>query len=661
MANFCLLPEAINKFKAGFQDGSLDPEKLSKMSSQERHEVFSKLAGEDVAKGVNASFESKLLLKNQQKGMITWAKSVAGMKPEVKRDLITRIQKLNHVLDPGEQKQFLGDLASTKLGTDVTQEEAKKIADLSKANMAAGDKWETKLKNSPNLDWKNDSDRLAAGRTKVALGNYVAELKSNAAKVGLKGSIQHPLRTIGKPAGLAKSIKASLDDSAIFHQGWKTMMTNPKLWAKNTAKSFGDLARQFKGSEVLDEVHADIMSRPNYDRMVKAKLAVSNVEEAFPSTLPEKVPLLGRAYKASEAAYTGFVYRQRADVFDKYIDIAKKAGENIDDPELLKSIGNVVNSLTGRGSLGKFEGAGNALNSVFFSPRNIKGHIDTLLQPLGAGGAKTTFARKQAAKNLLKVVAGTAAVMQIANAIKPGSVDYDPRSSNFGKIKVGNTRFDITGGASSILTLAARLVTQSSKNSSTGVVSKLGNGIGQASGMDVVNDFLENKLSPLGSVVKDVVNQQDFSGNKPTVGGEIKNAFVPLPVTTYQELNSDPHSANHLAGVIADGLGIATNTYGKSSSNWNDSTNKELQSFKGKVGAQKFKEAAQKYNTSLDNWNATNAKAISKLSDTDKTSALSTEKDRLKENVLKSYGFKYKAPKSVPVSKRSYNKLLTPK
>lgn len=649
MANFCLMPEAINKFKAGFADGSLNPEKLASMSSEERHQLFSKLAGEDVAKGVNASFESKLLLKNQQKGMITWAKSVSGMKPEVQRDLITRIQKLDKVLDPGEQEQFLKDLASTKLGVGVTQDEAKKIADLSKAVASTKEAMD------------NGGDRMAYGRAKVALGNYVGELKGAAEKTTLKEGIQHPLRSVGKATGLAKSIKASLDDSAIFRQGWKTMMTNPKTWAKNTAKSFSDLARQFKGHEVLDEVHADIMSRPNYERMVKAKLAVSNVEEAFPSTLPEKVPIFGRAYKASEAAYTGFVYRQRADIFDKYLDIAKKAGENIDDPTQLKSIGNLVNSLTGRGSLGKFEGAGNALNTVFFSPRNVKGHIDTLLQPFGGGGANTSFARKQAAKNLLKVVVGTTAVLKIADAVKPGSVDYDPRSSNFGKIKVGNTRFDVTGGASSILTLAARLATQSSKNSSTGVVTKLGGGFGQTSGMDIVNDFLENKLSPAGSVVKDVLNQQDFSGNKPTIGGEIKNAFMPLPVTTYQELNSDPHSANHLAGMIADGLGIATNTYGKSSSNWDTSTSKELQSFKSKVGVQKFKEAAQKYNTSLDNWNAANAKAISKLSDADKTDAISTEKDRLKAKVLKDYGFKYKAPKSVPVSKRSYNRLLTPK
>lgn len=645
MPNFCLMPAAIDKFKTAIKDGTIDPEKLSNMSSEERHKLFSGLVGDDAAKGVNAGFESKLLLKNQQAGMVRWAQSVIGLKPETKRDLISRIEKIQTVLDPGEKESFLKDLASTKLGTDVTQEEAKKIADLSKAV------------SSSKTAMENGGDRLEYGRAKVALGNYVGELKNEASKTTVKDAIAHPLKTVGKTAGLAKSLKASLDDSAIFRQGWKTIFTNPKEWSTNALKSFSDIAHSLKGKDVLDEVHADILSRPTYDKMVKAKLAISNVEEAFPSTLPEKVPVLGRVYKASEEAYTGFVYRQRADIFDKYLSIAKKAGENIEDPEQLKSIGKLVNSLTGRGDLGKFEGAGNALNTVFFSPRNVKGHIDTLTQPFGGGGAKTAFARKTAAINLLKITAGTAAILKIADMAKPGSVDFDPRSSNFGKIKVGNTRFDVTGGMSSILTLASRIASQSSKSSTSGVVSKLNSGYGSNTGMGVINDFLDNKLSPTAAVVKDLVNQKDFNGNKPSIGGEAKNLLEPLPITTYQELRSDPHAANTLIGMIADGLGIATNTYGKSNVSWGDSTSKEIQSFKNSVSPKDFKQAAVDYNTQLDDWMKNSR--VKELSDADKQGAITAEKARLQTNVMKDYGFKYKAPKSVPGGR--YKNIITPK
>jgi len=40
----------------------------------------------------------------------------------------------------------------------------------------------------------------------------------------------------------------------------------------------------------------------------------------------------------------------------------------------------------------------------------------------------------------MRAVLGTAAVLTIAKALKPGSVEDDPRSADFGKIKIGNTR-----------------------------------------------------------------------------------------------------------------------------------------------------------------------------------------------------------------------------
>ena len=152
--------------------------------------------------------------------------------------------------------------------------------------------------------------------------------------------------------------------------------------------------------------------------------------------------------------------------------------------------------------------------------------------------------------------------MGVANVIKPGSAELDPRSADFGKIKVGNTRFDISGGMGSLITLAARLITMSSKSSITGGVYKLNSGkYGSQTGMDVATNFFENKLSPIGSLVKDLLKQTDFSGSPITVQGEASNLFMPLPITNAYELLKTPNAAPFLLGIIADGLGIATNTY----------------------------------------------------------------------------------------------------
>src|SRR6266436_5151390 len=109
---FCLPKELTDKFKTKLISGEINPEKLSSMSSEERRTYFKEFLGADNAKQVNTLFESKLLLKNQQLGIINWAKQVAGMKPEVLKDILTKVNKMTEVLNPVSEKAFLEDLAS---------------------------------------------------------------------------------------------------------------------------------------------------------------------------------------------------------------------------------------------------------------------------------------------------------------------------------------------------------------------------------------------------------------------------------------------------------------------------------------------------------------------------------------------------------------------
>lgn len=539
MANICLPKEVKQTFLRALKDGTIDPQKLSEATSAERHANFAKIVGEGNAKEVNALFEAKLLLKNQQQGIINWAKSVGGLKPEAVKDLVSRVTKLEKAMSPEDQSKFLADYVAKKLDTAPTFEEAQKITQLAKAVQ----------------DAKGGPDRMVYGRAKVALGNYVSDLKnSNALSLREKGVGG----VVNELAGVSKGLKASLDDSAIFRQGWKTLFTHPTTWMKNSAQSFLDLAQQFGGKQVMDEVQADIQSRPTYDLMQKAKLDVGTTEEQFPSHLAEKIPVLGRMYKASEAAYTGFVYRMRADVFDKYINIAKEAGIDVSDKEQLQSIGKLVNSLTGRGNLGKAEQVAGVVNNVFFSPRFLKSNLDFLTAHQFQKDV-TPFVRKEAATNLVRVVAGTATILQIANSIKPGSVDFDPRSSNFGKIRTNGTTFDVSGGMGSVITLAAKLATMSSKSSITGKVTPLNSGkYGAQTGVDTLVNFAEGKLSPIASIARDILKGQDFNGNKPTLLGEANNLLTPLPVTNALQLYQ-AKGAPVLAGILADALGISVN------------------------------------------------------------------------------------------------------
>lgn len=384
--------------------------------------------------------------------------------------------------------------------------------------------------------------------------------------------------TVAQKAGSAvkaapvffKSIKASLDNSAVFRQGWRVMFTNPVIWQRNARQTFVDAWKTLGGKEVMDEVGAELKLNPYYEQAKQAKLAIGTAEEDFPTSLPGRVPLLGRVYKASENAYTAFQYRNRMQIFEKMLDVAKRSGHDISDPKQLRSIGKLVNSLTGRGSLGKLEPVGGIINNVFFSGRKLKADLD-FLSAHSADMDFTAFARTQAAQNLAKVVAGTALIMLIAKATDPDSIEFDPRSANFGKIKSGNTRFDISGGAAPIITLAARLAMGSTKSSVTGKVTefnqrnpKTGKAkFGSPSKSDAVISFFQNKLSPFASVLWSHLRGQQFDGKAPTLANDAQNLLLPMAIANFDELMNDTGAtpASVATGVTADFMGIGTNTY----------------------------------------------------------------------------------------------------
>lgn len=557
----CLFKETKDRFVQALKSGELNLDELSSLgSSEERRALLSKFVGEENSKQVNALFESKLLMKNQESAMISFIKQAAGLKPQVQRDLMARVTKLGKVLTPEERNNFFQDIASQRLGTEINVDQAQKISELAKTFSDA--------KANPNSG-------LEYGASEVALNNYVNDIKLANEKTTLKEGLdifkRNPIvgtkDAIQKIAGISKGIKASLDNSAIFRQGWKTMFTNPSIWAKNALKSFSDIAKQLGKSasnqDIMNGIKAEILSRPNSRNGLfkNMKIDIGNLEEAFPTSLPEKIPLFGRLYKASETAYTGFLYRMRADLADNLINVAKEGGVDVTNKVQAESIGKLINSLTGRGSLGSMEKVGKEINTLFFSPKMLKANLDFLTAHQLQSGV-TPFVRKQAAINLAKVIAGTATIIGVANTLKPGSVELDPRSADFGKIRIGDTRFDISGGSASIITLASRILSQSSKSSTTGKVTKLGTGkYGSQTGMDVLTNFGINKLSPLASVFKDVVSQKDFSGKPITIQGEAINLLAPLPITNTIELINNPNAAPVLAGMIADALGITTNTY----------------------------------------------------------------------------------------------------
>lgn len=670
---WCLIKSEADKLRKALKDGSVDPQKLAQMSSQQRQDLFATYTNRENAVQINTLFESKLLLKNQQRGYISWAKRVLGMSFPAKRDILSKIQRMDKVLDPGEENQFLRDLASTRLGIGVSREEAQNLAKLSK-------QIETNKEqaNSEGV-FENESDRLKYGASVVALENYVRDLKLDAKKVTFQEHpVEYVLKAFGEVPGALKSAVASLDNSFFGRQGIKTLLDlrTSKIWVKNFVKSWGDIATELRGRDAIDAIKADIYSRPNaINGKYKAGGYGLNVlsEEAYPSSLPEKIPLLGRLFKASESAYNGGALRLRADLADRLIAKAEEHGVNTLSREESAGIGRLVSSLTGRGSLGKFEPISKELNVLLFSAKFLKANIDTLTaHQLDKKVRSNKFAREEAIKSTASIISTIAMVLTLAKFIDPDSVEEDPRSTNFGKVKIFGRWTDITGGMASLAVLASRLVPSQHNGewgfwykNSTGSYTKLGEKYGGMTALDLAESFIEGKLSPVAGVIRDIWKGKDFSGKPITPEGELQNVLMPISVQTFIELTKDPETpvTDVMGAMLLDALGFSVATYLPGQYDWNSSTGKTLQQFKEKVGQEQFDHANQDFNKRYSEWleQVIRTDEYKSLSDDGKEAVRTKGKDEIQSQVFDEYDFKYEKPKQTQEDrqeKKTIDKLI---
>jgi len=568
---FCLTKQASEDFRKALRDGVIDPVTMSGMESLARREMLSKYVGKENAVQVNALFESKLLLKNQKAGYISWAKKIGGMTTPAKRDLISKIERMDKVLNPEEEQLFLKDLAETGLGVEVTQVEAKTISDLSQTLT------EAKSKMKKDFTWESKQDGINYGAARVAIEKYIGNLKSNAGRARfvnpfskengfVSASANNASILVKGIADNSRAFVASFDNSLWGNQGLQVAF-NPKYtktWAKNFAKSLIDITRilakgKKEGDAIMDAVKTEIYARKNslngrYETSSPdtSKLAINVVEEEIPTSLPSRIPVLGRLFKASEVAYEAGVLRLRTDIADKIYAMAERAGQNLNDKEIVGSKNVMVNSMTGRGRIGKSDKTGGFTNAAMFSVRFFKSNLDFIT--FGQLDKVDMATRKERAVNVLWVLAATATLLGISKATDDDSVEFDPRSADFGKIRKGSVRISVAPYAS-IITLISRILSNSSKSSTTGKVTQLGEGFGVPDGMDVFWNFTENKSSPIFSSIRDLVRRKDFDGNKPTVFSTIRNLVTPMNADSIAKIAADKASGT-LLDVIGTGLGF---------------------------------------------------------------------------------------------------------
>jgi len=393
--------------------------------------------------------------------------------------------------------------------------------------------------------------------------DYFGQEFGDAVEQAVKDSPTSWREKAGQILGLPRSLMASFDLSGTLRQGGILGARFPK----QLAAAFKDEVKYFASDDAFKAGMKEIASRDTFESMVNSGLAVdaakglTGTEEQFASNLAEKIPGFGRGIKASDRGYSGFLAKLRADVFDSIV--AKEAGKGKElSEDALKDIATFINSASGRGDLGQYlEKHSTTLSAALFSPRLWKSRLDQL-NPVYYAKLDPT-ARKYALQSAASFAATASTVLGLA-AMAGAQVETDMRSSDFGKIKVGNTRYDIMGGLQQNLVFAWREISGEKKNSETGDVKSLTEGgFGGADRLSIASDMIQNKENPLLAAGQRILKGKDKGGNPINVFSELANLAVPLGISGTVETAQDQGSApKGIAMNIPNVFGIGVQTYG---------------------------------------------------------------------------------------------------
>jgi len=377
--------------------------------------------------------------------------------------------------------------------------------------------------------------------------------------------------TLLEIANIPRSILATADMSAFLRQGIIPVIAHPKIAAKAMRKTFKFAFNQ----KAFEQYFKDLSKDPLYQLMRKSKLAITDParvgltgrEEAFISRLMQKVPVFGEVIKFAERAYVGFLNKLRVDIFKTFADeFLSKGYSPIKDIELFKSAARVVNTFTGRGDIGALNRITPHLNAIFFSPRLISARFNAL-NPIWYA-KQSPLIRKKAIGDFAKFVVTGLTIVGLVSLWDEVDVETNPRSSDFGKIKIGNTRWDIWAGFQQWVRVMAQVISGERKSTKTGeIVSLTKDEYPFTTRKETMLRFIEGKLAPIPALINQLVSgAKTFEGEDITPEIVAKEKFIPMYIQDIAEAYEEGGLGRATGAGIPAFFGIGVQTWGQKKS-----------------------------------------------------------------------------------------------
>lgn len=384
--------------------------------------------------------------------------------------------------------------------------------------------------------------------------------------------------------GVGRSLQTSFDLGAFGRQGNLLTIGDPARLAKTFSSQFVGLT-ETGAQKIRNRIEAD----PFFVQAEKAGLYLADygdspnltkMEEAYRSRLAKKIPWVGRGIEMSERSYVSYLNTLRMTTFSSLAQNLSDSGNLT--PENAKVIAKFVNIASGRGNLGGLENAANALASVFFSPKYAVSRFQYLGGIIASGldaatgfqlGPKATrAARKLVAIEYAKSLTAMATIFgltSLAAAMWPDdekdkkpTIETDPRSSDFGKIKIGKTRIDLTGGLASTTTFLSRQVRGETKSQKGEIVDLASGKFGGDTRLSLLGKFLRGKLAPVSGSIGNALAGRDVVGEKFTPETELLGSALPLSVGDIYAVMREQGVPAGTALSILTIFGFGVSTYG---------------------------------------------------------------------------------------------------
>jgi len=167
--------------------------------------------------------------------------------------------------------------------------------------------------------------------------------------------------------------------------------------------------------------------------------------------------------------------------------------------------------------------------------------------------------RVLALKDMGKMI-GLGSATLILASLGGAKTELNPTSTDFGKIHVGNTRWDIWGGFQQYIRAFSQIASGYEKKGDGSIV-PLGTERGQHTRVEKLLNLFRGKLAPVPSIATDVLAGKTAVGEDVELTPELKEHLIPMIYGDVKEAWKEQGPMSILYTGVPSFLGVGTTTY----------------------------------------------------------------------------------------------------